>query len=64
MTKAEYLAVLEGQEIISLEWEGTILVKKEQFWQNGEVVCANPTKKQLSVVSQELFRQEFGYEVL
>lgn len=60
MTKAEYLDALEGQEIISLEWEGTILVKNEQFWQNGEVICASPTKKQLSAVSQELFRQEFG----
>jgi hypothetical protein len=60
LTRFEYLQHLEGQEVISIHFEGCVGIKDGQIWQNGEVVREEPTIEELQILLQEEFAYEFG----
>lgn len=60
MTKKEYLEALNGQEIPTLEFEGTVLVRDGKIIQYGEVIDKNPTKKTLEKLFNTMFMNDFG----
>ena len=58
MTKQELLEMLEGQEILSIDFEGCVMVHNSQVIQMGEVIDANPTKLTLQSLWSELMVDE------
>lgn len=60
MTKNEYLSFLEGYEILSIYFGGTIGVFQGKIWQDGKIIDAKPTKKILKILTDELIKQELG----
>jgi hypothetical protein len=60
LTRFEYLQHLEGQEVISIHFEGCVGIKDGQIWQNGEVIREEPTIEVLQILLKEEFAYEFG----
>lgn len=58
--KSEYLETLEGQEIISIDFEGCVGVKDGQIIRYGEIIDPDPSLETLEALFNELFVQEFG----
>jgi hypothetical protein len=56
----EYLEVLEGQEVISLTYEGVVGISDGKIWKDGAVIVETPTFEQLKTLFGELFENEFG----
>lgn len=61
MSKKEtLLGILEGQEVISTEFEGCVGIINGEVVYYGEVVCSKPTIKQLEVLVLDLADYELG----
>lgn len=58
--RANYLDLLEGQEVLSLEYAGVIAVKNGTIWQLGECINPSPSTEDLHKLFKELIVNEFG----
>jgi len=54
----EILEVMNGQEIISTNYEGCVMVKGKDVIRNGKVVDALTTAKKVNVLWKEFLEQE------
>lgn len=54
----DILDLLNGCEVQSIEFEGTVGYYKGQWWVNGRQI--NPTEKQIRKLYNDYFIQEFG----
>jgi len=60
MNKKDYLEALEGQEVISLTFEGVVGIKNGQIIKAGEVIDADPSLETLKNLFREMVDWELG----
>lgn len=58
MDRIETLALLEGCEIRSIRYEGTVTVRRSQIVRDGIVIDAEPSNADLAILFDELLEQE------
>lgn len=58
---ATYLDLLEGQEVLSIEYASCVGVSAGKIWSYGKCINAQPTLDDLKRLFAELFANEFGY---
>lgn len=57
---ANWLSDLEGQEILSLIYEGCVSVKNGSVWRLGECIDSSPTLDTIRALFEEMLYNEFG----
>ena len=60
MTKQEIIKTLEGQEVLSIQFEGIVAIKDGKVINYHDGKMINPTIAQWKELFQEAFEQEFG----
>lgn len=60
LTRIDYLELLEGEEVLSVSFEGCVGVRNGQVIQGGEIVDENPSLEILKTLFDEAFEYEFG----
>jgi len=61
---SEYLKLLNGSEVNSLKYEGTVGVEGKNVLQNGEVIDTLDTPEKIKALWDEYYEQEMGGESL
>lgn len=56
----EYLKMMQGCEIVSLQYEGVVGVDGLKVIQNGEIVDYLDTESKIKSLFDEMFQNEFG----
>lgn len=60
VTPQELLEQMEGHEILSIAFEGCVMVSNGQIIQMGEVIDSNPSDETIKELWGEHFDYEFG----
>lgn len=53
-TRKDYLELLEGQEFLSLTYEGCIMIKNGKLWQRGKMIKSYLKKAELKQLFSDL----------